>query len=456
MKQRLLDALKHADADYAEIRIDDLDATSFAYRGEDFDAANTGHSIGGIVRACKNGGWGTVTFSSLDNLAERVREACACAALVGNEKTYLAEVQAPSDIVAPMDFINDYRNVPFQDKLDLIKEYNNILLHAVPGVQSSIVSYSEGIRTTWFASTRGNYFMEERPRMTLAMQAIARDGSLVQRSHKSFSTANDFNTVLNRHDIARELAQRSVDLIKAPQCPGGRFTVILDNSMAGLFTHEAFGHLSEADFLHENKDMRELMKIGKVMGNKDLSITDDGTRGRLLATHQVDDEGTPTTRQELIKDGVLVGHLHSLETAARMGEKPTGNARAIGHGVPPIVRMTNTFIEPGNIPKEELFKDIEDGIYACGGIGGQTMMEMFTFSASYGFRIRNGQVCELLRDVILTGNVFQTLHDIEGIGNDLVILENGGGCGKGGQSPLPVTDGGPHIRIQNVVVGGQA
>ncbi len=297
--------------------------------------------------------------------------------------------------------------------------------------------------------------MEERPRIILSLAAIARDGQNVQNTHRSFSSSNDFNIVLNRQDVARELSQRAMDLLKAPQCPGGKFTVVLDNGMTGLFTHEAFGHLSEADFLYENPDMRELMKIGRVMGSKELSITDDGSLGRLLATHRVDDEGTPTQRTELIKDGVLTGHLHSLETAAKMNERPTGNARAISFGFTPIVRMTNTYLEPGKLKKEQLFEGIEDGIYVCGGKGGMTQMEMFTFTASYGYRIRHGKVCELLRDVTLTGNVFQTLHDIEGIADDLVILEQGGGCGKNGQSPLPVTDGGPHIRIRDVVIGGK-
>ncbi len=455
MKQRLFDALKNATADYVSIRIDDIDTSSLTYRGKDLDSTATAHGIGGVICACKNGGWGTVTFSSLDNLGERVREACECASLLAQEKTMLAEVEVPDEIIAPAEFVNDFRGIPFETKLEIVNEYNQLLLNSVPGIQSSTALYGEKLRRTFFASTRGNYFMEERPRIVLSLSAIARDGQNVQTAHRSFSSANDFNIVLNRHDVARELAQRAIDLLKAPQCPGGKFTVVLDNGMTGLFTHEAFGHLSEADFLYENPDMKELMKIGRVMGPKELSITDDGSRGRLLATHRVDDEGTPTQRTALIKDGILAGHLHSLETAAKMNERPTGNARAISNSFAPIVRMTNTFLEPGTLKKEQLFEGIEDGIYVCGGKGGMTQMEMFTFTASYGYRIRHGKICELLRDVTLTGNVFQTLMDIEGIADDLVILEQGGGCGKNGQSPLPVTDGGPHIRIKDVVIGGK-
>ncbi len=455
MKQRLLDALKHARADYAEIRFEQSDATSFAFRGAEQENASTGRRTGGIVRACHHGGWGVCSFDTLDDLAEKVSDACAAAALVGREKTVLAEDVPVVDREYRAVLKQDFRGVSIQDKVALVQHYNEILRQSVPGVETSQVSYADVFRTVCFASTRGAFFLDERPRVVLALSAGARSGGVVQRAHESVASATDYGVVFGREELARDVAQRSVDLLKAPQCPGGRFTVVLRPDLTGVFAHEAFGHLSEADFLYENQQMRELMTIGREMGVKNLNITDDGTRGRLQGTHPVDDEGTPTQRTELIRNGVLAGHLHSLETAGKMGARPTGNARAISGGYSPIVRMTNTFIEPGDLTRDELFAGVDDGIYACGMKGGQTMMEMFTFSAAYGYRIRKGQVCELLRDVVLTGNVFDTLHAIDGIADDFTINETGGGCGKGGQAPLPVTEGGPHIRIRNAVIGGR-
>ena len=137
-----------------------------------------------------------------------------------------------------------------------------------------------------------------------------------------------------------------------------------------------------------------------------------------------------------------------------MEEDPTGNARAISYRYPPIVRMTNTFIEPKDVPFDEMIGDIKEGVYVRNWYGGMTSMEMFTFSAGEAFMIRNGRVAELLRPVVLTGNVFATLENIDAIGNDL-RMNQGGGCGKGGQSPLPVSNGSPHIRIRNCLVGGR-
>ena len=149
-----------------------------------------------------------------------------------------------------------------------------------------------------------------------------------------------------------------------------------------------------------------------------------------------------------------MGRLHSRETAARMGEKPTGNARAVNYRYAPIVRMTNTYIVPGTATFNDLIADIKDGVYAKNWYGGTTSMEMFTFSAGEAYRIQNGQIGEMVRPVTLSGNVFQTLENLDGIAGDLAMNE-GGGCGKGGQSPLPVANGSPHIRIQNCLVGGK-
>ena len=455
MKDRLLDALKKSTADYAEVRFEDEDLTRVAYRGKEVEDVSSSKHAGGLVRVCTRGGWATATFDTLDDLDHHLAEACRSAELIGRETTQLAEADAPSDLETPARMDRDPRGVPLDEKLKLIAEYNEVILTADDAIESSFVTYFDKFRTVHFASSRGAYFMEQRPQVGLSFAAVARDGSLVQRAHDGFSSAVTYDTVEGRHAEALAVARRAVELLKAPPCQGGQYTVVLDQELGGVFVHEAFGHLSEADFLHENPKMRELMHLGRKMGVEALNVIDDGSLGRYVGTHPCDDEGTPTGPTYLIRDGVLVGHLHSLETAAKMGEKPTGNARAIGRGHVPIVRMTNTYIPGGSLGFEEMIAGLDDGLYAKGMFGGQTMMEMFTFSAAYGYRIRKGKVAEMVRDVVLTGNVFETLHAMDGFGDDFRIVEKTGGCGKGGQSPLPVTFGSPHLRIRNVVVGGR-
>jgi TldD protein len=170
----------------------------------------------------------------------------------------------------------------------------------------------------------------------------------------------------------------------------------------------------------------------------------------------VDDEGVPTQRTELISKGKLVGRLHSRETAGKLGEAPTGNARAISYRFPPIPRMRNTCIASGPDGKlGDLVKGIEEGVYAVDAFGGQTNGELFTFTAGDAFMIRNGEIAERVKDVTVSGNVFDTLRNIDAIGSDFGNQDSAGGCGKAGQMPLPVSHGSPHIRIRNCVIGGK-
>ena len=454
MKQKLLDALKHSTADYAEIRLETLEATALAYRGREMEHSTSSSYLGGIVRACTKGGWGVIGFDSLDSLPAKVKEACECAALVGKETTQLADVE-PVDAEFHAALERDFRGVDLDDKLKLIKGYNDIILGAGPQIESSFVMYTDRFRTVYFASTSGSYFMEERPAAVCVYSATARDGSEVQQAFNSISSPITYDVVEGRDDDVRVIADRAQALLKAPKPEGGKQTVILNPLMAGVFIHEAFGHLSEADFLYENPQMKEMMTLGREVGPKNLNVIDDSIMPGMIGSVMCDDEGTPGQTTYLIRDGVLAGHLHSRETAAKIGEEPTGNCRAISREHAPIVRMTNTSIGNGDIPVDDLFAGVDTGIYACDAFGGQTQLEMFTFSASYGYRIENGEKGELLRDVVLTGNVFQTLKDIDGIANDQFFHQGGGGCGKGGQSPLPTTEGSPHVRVQNVVVGGR-
>jgi TldD protein len=137
-----------------------------------------------------------------------------------------------------------------------------------------------------------------------------------------------------------------------------------------------------------------------------------------------------------------------------MNETTTGNARAMGVMKQPIVRMTNTYIENGSHSRDDIFSAMDDGLYAVSFIGGQTNLEMFTFTAAYGYKVKNGRPEKMFRDIILSGNVFTTLKSIAMIGNDGEMFGGLGGCGKAGQGPLPVTLGGPHMLVKDVLVGG--
>ena len=453
MREMMENALRKSDADYAEIRLEDVTASGASFRGEELDYIASARTTGGIARALYKGGWGYATFNDLNDLETRVKEACESARLIGKEESQLAEVEPVVDkVTATLE--RDFREVPLAEKKSVIEEYNKIVLGHDDKIETSNVSYQDSFRKIWYANSAGTYIEDERPNVVGYMIATARDGNNIQLGREVATGSSGFQLVEGLQERAESAARRAVDLLSAPPVTGGEYTVVLNPVLTGVFTHEAFGHLSEADFVYEDDRMKELMVLGKRFGPDILNIIDDGSLPGHLGTHKYDDEGVKTRKNYLIRDGVLVGRLHSRETAAKMGEQLTGNARAMSYQYEPIVRMTNTYIDKGDASFEDMIKDIKLGLYALDFIGGQTAMEMFTFSAAYGYMIRDGKIAELVRDVVLTGNVFETMMNIDSIGEEIGWARSGN-CGKGEQRSLRTGSGGPHIRIQNVVVGGR-
>lgn len=455
MRDIMTSALKGKQADYIEIRIEERSATRLSFRGRELEEIGETSDLGGNVRALIKGGWGFASFNDVSSLAEKVDLAIAHARAVGKEQSQLAPVPPIVDTV-PLAIKKDPRLVPLAEKKRLLDDYTQLLWGVSPKIQTTRSSYGDVYRKLFFVNNAGAYIEEEKIDMTAAFAVMAREGDNVQQGHLSTGSADDFGTLEKMHDEVLEAAGRAVDMLSAKPVKGGEYPVVLDPKLAGVFAHEAFGHLSEADHLYENPRLRDVLVLGKRFGKPILNIFDGAAIGNpgLRGAYQYDSEGTPAQKTYLIKEGVLVGRLHSRETAAKMGESPTGNARAISFRYPPIVRMTNTGIEPGGVSFDDMIADIKNGVYAKGSFGGETGIEMFTFSAEEGFMIRDGKIAERVRGVLLSGNVFLTLQAIDAIGND-VQWHNGGGCGKGGQAPLPVSMGSPHIRISKCVVGGR-
>ncbi|MHB8084434.1 MAG: TldD/PmbA family protein [Dehalococcoidia bacterium] len=452
MKNELFSAIAGQKADYIEIRLDESRSSRLTFRGERLEEAGRSASTGGNVRALVRGGWGFVTFNSLDKLEDKVALAVEQASHVGKEVSKFSPVPPAKDVVSA-EFKKNPLDITLSAKKDILDEYNRLML-GTPEVQTTSIGYSDTQKKVTLATSEGAFIEQSRIDVSLRLTAIAsRDGD-VQQVGLSIGSKGDFAVVENLHNEAKDIARRAVALLSAPHVKGGTYTVVLDPILAGVFVHEAFGHLSEADHVYENPQLRDIMVLGRRFGGKHLNIIDGAAVPGLRGSFKYDDEGTPATKTYLIQEGILNSRLHSRETAAIMGEQPTGNARAINYQFPPIVRMTNTYIEPGRTSFDDMISGIKEGIYAREWYGGTTSLEMFTFSAGEAYMIRDGKVAEMIKPIVLTGNVFTTLDNIDAIGNDL-DMNQGGGCGKAGQSPLPVSNGSPHIRIKNCLIGGK-
>ncbi len=446
-------AMASATADYIEVRVQRASASDVRYTGKELEHIGRRTQLGGSVRAMVKGGWGFSSFNELADLPHHVEATCRQARLVERETPGLAPVEpGKATVVAEPEV--DPRDVALEDKQALCERYNNIIL-AAPKIQTSNVMYRDSTIDEYLVNSDGAELHQETCFAGIMVMAVAKDGTDVQRAYDSVGNIRGYQVVADREAVCEEVVRRAIDLLSAEQPVAGPHTVVLDPKLCGVFIHEAFGHLSEADFVYENDRLRKIMQIGRRFGPDSLSICDYPRMPGEAGYYAYDAEGVAGDRTYLIRDGVLDSRLHSRETAKMMDEEPTGNARCLNYSFAPIVRMSNTYMEPGEHSFDELLAGIEDGIYAIGAIGGQTDMEMFTFSAEEAYEIKNGELARKLRDVVLTGNVFETLGNIEMIGDDFEMYGGLGGCGKGGQMPLRVGDGGPSVRIKNVVVGGQ-
>jgi TldD protein len=224
--------------------------------------------------------------------------------------------------------------------------------------------------------------------------------------------------------------------------------------VCGLLVHEAFGHNAEADAVWAGESILAGHE-GERVCSELVTIVDDPTLPGLNGSFTYDHEGVPARRQEIIREGVLQGYLHSLETAARLGAEPNGRARAQSHQDEPIVRMSNTFIEGGDGSLEAIIADTERGLLLKGGYWGYvfTARGQFTCNVENAWEIENGRLGRHYRNASFAGLTMEMLSRVDAVGSE-ISFDLGGTCGKGGQS-MHVDAGGPYLRIRDVVVGGQ-
>ena len=252
-------------------------------------------------------------------------------------------------------------------------------------------------------------------------------------------------------EIRSAMTEQTAFMRNSVPVVSGRYPVVLSPEAAGVFAHESFGHKSESDFMLSDETMRDEWQLGKKVGSPILSIAESGlVPGCGYVPY--DDEGTRARKNYLIKDGVLAGRLHSAQTAAALDEALTGNARAIDCTFEPIVRMTTTYIEGGDLDFDQLIAPIKKG-YFIKTISHGSGMSTFTIAPSLAYEIVDGRLGQPVQISVLTGSVFDTLGLIDGLTRDVKLLSFvTGGCGKMEQMNLPVGFGGPYVRVSSMNV----
>ena len=256
--------------------------------------------------------------------------------------------------------------------------------------------------------------------------------------------------------VVREALRIALVNLDAVPAPAGVMDVVLGPGWPGILLHEAIGHGLEGDFNRKETSAFAGM-MGKQIASKGVTVLDDGTIPDRRGSISIDDEGTPSARNVLIDDGVLVGYMQDRQNARLMGVAPTGNGRRESFAHIPMPRMTNTYMLSGKDDPAGIVASLKDGIYAVGFGGGQVDITSgkFVFSCTEAYRVRNGILGEAVKGATLIGDGATALKGIRAIGNDLKLDPGIGNCGKAGQW-VPVGVGQPTLLIGGLTVGGAA
>ena len=256
--------------------------------------------------------------------------------------------------------------------------------------------------------------------------------------------------------MVREALRIALVNLSAEAAPAGIMDVVLGPGWPGILLHEAIGHGLEGDFNRKETSAFAGL-LGSRIAAKGVTVLDDGTIPDRRGSISVDDEGTPSARNVLIEDGILVGYMQDRQNARLMGVAPTGNGRRESFAHIPMPRMTNTYMLAGNDDPAGIVASLKDGIYAVGFGGGQVDITngKFVFSCTEAYRVKNGKIGAAVKGATLIGDGATALKQIRAIGNDLALDPGIGNCGKAGQW-VPVGVGQPTLLIGGLTVGGSA
>ncbi|HEX2066651.1 MAG TPA: TldD/PmbA family protein, partial [Candidatus Thermoplasmatota archaeon] len=443
----------------AEVRRESRQESRIQIEDGELRGLVSGSEDGFCVRVLVGGAWGFASSNDLtppswhDAIARSVALARATSR---HAKVPVRLADAPT-LTGHVDWKPkvDPRGVGVEEKVDLLRRME-AQVRTLPEVTNVSTGYSDTLTTKRFVNSDGADLGWSLVRTVAQAHFTAkRGGELAGRSTRVGATKGwEAFSEEDPVEKALEAARSTVAALGAPAAKGGRRTVIIDPELAGVFAHEAVGHASEADLVAAGESCFR-GRMGQRLGIEGLTIRDDSTIPGAFGSFPYDDNGVKGRSKPILEDGVLAGFLCDREHAADLGTVPNGAARAQDFHSKPLVRMSNTLIEPGDFPEEELLDGVKDGILCRGSRGGQvdTARGTFLFNAQEAYEVKDGRIGAPLRDVSLTGDILTTLLNIDALG-DTQYLGDPGYCGKG--QWVPVCDGGPLVRIRDCLVGGSS
>lgn len=347
----------------------------------------------------------------------------------------------------------------FDEKVKLLQEIDAYLRAKDPKVRQVSASLAGSWQQVEILRADGHFVRDIRPMVRVNISVVAGDGDRQETGSYSMGGRKGFGDFIVTESwkfAADEALRQALVNLEAVAAPAGTMDIVLGAGWPGVMLHEAVGHGLEGDF-NRKKTSAFAGLMGQQVAAKGVTVVDDGTIPDRRGSLTIDDEGTPTNRTVLIEDGKLVNYMQDRQNARLMGMQPTGNGRRQSYAHVPMPRMTNTVMLSGDKTPEEIIASVKNGIYAVSFGGGQVDITSgkFVFGCTEAYLIENGKLGAPVKGAMLIGNGPDAMHRISMIGNDSKLDNGTGNCGKAGQW-VPVGVGQPHLRMDQMTVGGTA
>ncbi len=443
--------IQFRDGFYADIRTEDRSRTTVTYQGGILEEMKTRVERRAFLRVYDGNLWYYASVTDLEHL-QKTLDGLYDAATANPqilEDPVVQRFERNQDKV--MTFADcSVRDIPAKEKQALLLSYLP-LLEEDPCITMPKGLYLDRNSLFHFQSSLGADITYDYQTCGLSFSCSMAEGEkkfsgIWQKGGTRFAELQGLED-----EIRAAVAEQTAFLRQSVPVVPGKYPVVLAPEAAGVFAHESFGHKSESDFMLSDESMREEWQLGMTVGAPILSIAECGSIPG-CGYVPYDDEGTKARKNYLIKDGILAGRLHNAQTAAALDEGVTGNARAVDCTFEPIVRMTTTYIEGGDLDFDQLIAPIKKG-YFIKTIRHGSGMSTFTIAPSLAYEIVDGKLGRPVQISVLTGSVFETLGLIDGLTKDVTLLSFvTGGCGKMEQMSLPVGFGGPYVRVSSMNV----
>ena len=459
---------------YADIRITHQVQQNLTVKNGELAAVSDDASEGFGVRVIVDGAWGfagsaRLERSEIDVVVDRAIRIAKASARVRSGRVDLgAPVTSRGRYTTPIE--RDPFSVPLGEKVGLLLRAD-AAMGETDGVTIREGSMEFIHESKLFASTDGAFTEQELYESGAGIEATATSPDDVQnRSYpNSFGRhqgAGGYEYIealqLDRHGA--RLGDEAVALLRAPQCPSGVKTLILDASQTALQIHESCGHPTELDRVfgmeaaYAGTSFMTPEKLNHLRyGSPNVTITADALTPTGLGTFGWDDEGVPAQRTYLIDRGLFVGYLTSRETARVLGQESNGTMRADGWNRIPLIRMTNVNLEPGDSSLEEMIAGVRDGVYMetnrSWSIDDKRLN--FQFGTQFAYEILNGKRGRMLKNATYAGITPEFWNSCDAVAGKAEWRVWGlANCGKG-QPPqvAHVAHGAAPARFQNVKVG---